>query len=87
MLRQMPAKDEGLLVVSGEVSLGFGMIKVKHRRHREDAVRYVQIVLAAFLADTVGVLLALLWTAGFLPTFLEPQSATVLLAKPAPRCS
>ena len=37
------------------------------------------------MADTVGVLLALLWTAGFLPTFLEPQAVTVLLAKPAPR--
>jgi ABC-type transport system involved in multi-copper enzyme maturation permease subunit len=78
-------KKDGLKVVSGEVSLGFGMMKVPVARHREDAVRYVQIWLAAVLADTAGVLLALLWTAGFLPTFLEPQSATVLLAKPAPR--
>jgi ABC-type transport system involved in multi-copper enzyme maturation permease subunit len=43
------------------------------------------LYLVAIVADTAGVLLALLWTAGFLPTFLEPQAATVLLAKPAPR--
>lgn len=78
-------KGEGIHVVSGEVSFGFGMVKLPLARNREDAVRAVQLWLAAFLADTVGVLLALLWTAGFLPTFLEPQSATVLLAKPAPR--
>ena len=41
--------------------------------------------LAGVVADTAGVLLALLWTAGFLPTFLEPAAVTVLLAKPAPR--
>ncbi len=28
-----------------------------------------------------------MWTAGFLPTFLEPSAASVLLAKPAPRWS
>jgi hypothetical protein len=78
-------RDEGIEIVSGELSFGFGMIKLPLARNREDAVRAVQIWLAAFLADTAGVLLALLWTAGFLPTFLEPQSATVLLAKPAPR--
>jgi ABC-type transport system involved in multi-copper enzyme maturation permease subunit len=30
-------------------------------------------------------LLTLIWTAGFLPTFLEPGRVAVLLAKPAPR--
>ncbi len=78
-------KEEKLKVLNGEVSLGFGLIRVPIARYRDDAVRYVQIWLAAILADTAGVLLALLWTAGFLPTFLEPQSVTVLLAKPAPR--
>ena len=29
--------------------------------------------------------MALLWTAGFLPGFLEPHAVTVLLAKPVPR--
>jgi ABC-type transport system involved in multi-copper enzyme maturation permease subunit len=78
-------REDGVRVVSGEVSLGFGMMTVKLGRNRDDAVKYLQIILAAFLADTVGVLLALLWTAGFIPTFLEAQSATVLLSKPAPR--
>ena len=32
-----------------------------------------------------GLLLALVWTAGFVPTFLEPGAASVLLAKPVGR--
>jgi ABC-type transport system involved in multi-copper enzyme maturation permease subunit len=78
-------QDEGIRVVSGEVSLGFGLFKFPVGKHRRDSVRLVQLWLAGVLADTVGVLLALLWTAGFLPMFLEPQSVTVLLAKPTPR--
>src|SRR5580704_8787430 len=38
-----------------------------------------------FEPDVAGLLLALLWTAGFLPTFLEPAHASILLAKPTPR--
>lgn len=78
-------RADGVRIVSGEVTLGFGMVKLPLGRDRVDAVKYIQVWLGAFLADTLGVLLALLWTAGFLPTFLEPQSATVLLAKPTPR--
>lgn len=78
-------KKDGVRVASGEVSIGFGLMTFPVGKNREDAVRFVQLWLAAALADTAGVLLALLWTAGFLPTFLEPQAATVLLAKPAPR--
>lgn len=78
-------KHDGVEVIGGEVSLGFGMITIPIGRSREDSVRFVQLWMAAAIADTVGVLLALLWTAGFLPSFLEPQSATVLLAKPVPR--
>jgi ABC-type transport system involved in multi-copper enzyme maturation permease subunit len=78
---------EGIRVVGGEVSLGFGLFKFDVAKHRSDSVRHIQLWMAGILADTVGVLLALLWTAGFLPTFLEPHSVTVLLAKPAPRWS
>jgi ABC-type transport system involved in multi-copper enzyme maturation permease subunit len=78
-------KKDGVLVVGSDVSIGFGMMKFSSPRPKDDSVRHVQLWLAAILADTAGVLLALLWTAGFLPTFLEPQSATVLLAKPASR--
>ena len=80
-------KNDGARVISGEVSFGFGATKVPLGRTREDAVHFLQTWLAGWFADTAGVLLALLWTAGFLPTFLEPQSATVLLAKPGPRWS
>ena len=46
-----------------------------------------KMVLLGLVADTGGILLALVWTAGFLPTFLEPGAASVLLAKPVPRWS
>jgi len=84
-LGEEKVRADGVRVVSGEATLGFGTVKLPLGRDRVDAVRYIQVWLAAFLADTLGVLLALLWTAGLLPTFLEPQSATVLLAKPVPR--
>ncbi|MGL6073699.1 MAG: ABC transporter permease subunit [Fimbriiglobus sp.] len=81
------AKKDGLPIVAGKVSLGFGMIEVPMGRHREDSVRHIMLILVGFVGDTLGVILALLWTAGFLPTFLEPQAATVLLAKPTSRWS
>src|SRR5205085_4056040 len=37
------------------------------------------------VADTLGVLLALVWTAGFMPTFLDPAAVSVSLAKPPGR--
>jgi ABC-type transport system involved in multi-copper enzyme maturation permease subunit len=80
-------KNDGVRVIAGEVTLGFGAVTVPIGRNREDSVRFIELWLVAAVADTVGVLLALLWTAGFLPTFLEPQAVTVLLAKPAPRWS
>jgi hypothetical protein len=79
------AAKSGVDVVNGEISLGFGLFRVELGRDAEDSVRFLQLLLAGGVADTAGVLLALLWTAGFVPTFLEPSSASVLLAKPAPR--
>ena len=80
-------KAEGLRIVDGEVKLGFGLFTFDIGKNRTDSVRLIQLWLAGVLADTVGVLLALLWTAGFLPTFLEASAVTVLLAKPVPRWS
>jgi ABC-type transport system involved in multi-copper enzyme maturation permease subunit len=80
-------RAEGVPISGGTMSLGFGLVEFPVPKFRADAVRYFQVWLAGMLADTVGVLLALLWTAGFLPTFLEPHAVTVLLAKPAPRWS
>lgn len=79
--------NEGIRVAGGEVSLGFGLFKFQVSKSRTDSVKLIQLWLAGILADTAGVLLALLWTAGFLPGFLEPHAVTVLLAKPAPRWS
>ena len=54
-------------------------------RERSDAVQFLELILAWGVAGTFGLLLALVWTAGFVPTFLEPSAASVLLAKPVPR--
>ncbi len=78
-------KEDGVQIKDGEISFGFGAVKSPIGKTKEDAVRFVQIWIAGVLADSLGVLLAIIWTAGFLPTFLEPHSATVLLSKPAPR--
>jgi hypothetical protein len=50
-----------------------------------DAVREVQVRLGGWVAGAAGMLLAMLWTAGLLPAFLQPAAAAVLLAKPVPR--
>jgi len=76
---------DGVQIVDGEISFGFGSVKSRLAKSKEDAVKLVQVWLAGFVGDSLGVLIALIWTAGFLPTFLEPHCATVLLSKPAPR--
>jgi hypothetical protein len=50
-----------------------------------EAVREVQVRLGGWVAGAAGMLLALLWTAGLLPAFLQPAAVAVLLAKPLPR--
>lgn len=75
----------GIPVVQGEVTFAFGAIPARIGRDALDVVRFVQVLLAFVVADTLGILMALVWTAGFLPTFLEPSAASVLVAKPVPR--
>jgi hypothetical protein len=48
-------------------------------------VRDLQFALAGWGANTAGILLALTFTAGFLPAFADPNSALILLAKPVRR--
>jgi hypothetical protein len=79
------ARAEGLDVASCEVRFLCGAIRVPYRHYPDDAVLFVQLLLASFFADTAGVLLALIWTAGFLPGFLEAARSSVLLVKPTPR--
>jgi hypothetical protein len=78
-------KRSGVAVVSGDLTLAFGAIRIPLFRDDFAAVHFLQLVLAGGVADTLGLLLALVWTAGFLPGFLDGRSISVLLAKPAPR--
>jgi ABC-type transport system involved in multi-copper enzyme maturation permease subunit len=79
------ARREGVETITGRMTLGFGAVSVFMFRERSDAVHLVELLLGWGIAGTLGVLLALVWTAGFMPTFLEPSTAAVLLAKPLAR--
>jgi len=68
-----------------KLSLLFGAMTVDAgTRSQEDAVSFLQVMLATTVASYLGFLLAVLWTAGFLPEFLQPSNAAVLFAKPVP---
>jgi hypothetical protein len=77
--------SSGVIVADGSLTLAFGAIRVPLARDTRSAIRFVELVLAGGVADTLGLLLTLIWTAGFLPSFLERRNICVLLAKPAPR--
>jgi ABC-type transport system involved in multi-copper enzyme maturation permease subunit len=79
------ARHEGIETIRGRMTLAFGAISFPVTRERGDAVSFLELVLAGGFAGTLGLLLALVWTAGFVPTFLEPSAASVLLAKPVAR--
>ncbi len=78
-------KSSGVLVANGRLTLAFGAIDVPWGRDTRDGIHFLELVLAGGVADTLGLLLTLIWTAGFLPSFLESRNVCVLLAKPAPR--
>jgi hypothetical protein len=78
-------KQSGVIAVEGDLTLGFGAVRVPVVRDAHNAVHFLQLLLAGGVADTLGLLLTLVWTAGFLPGFLDARSVSVLLAKPAPR--
>jgi ABC-type transport system involved in multi-copper enzyme maturation permease subunit len=69
----------------GHLDLAFGAVQVSLAQGNLVAVRTLEGYLAGWIADGLGLLLALLWTAGFLPSFLESNTAAVLLAKPISR--
>ncbi len=69
----------------GRLDMAFGAVQVPLDRGRADAVRTLEVYLAGGVGDVVGLLLALMWTASFLPTFLEASTASVLLVKPVSR--
>jgi ABC-type transport system involved in multi-copper enzyme maturation permease subunit len=69
----------------GTMTLAFGLIRLPLPRDADNQVRFLETLLAFWVAGTLGTLATLIWTAGFLPAFLEPSAAAVLLAKPVPR--
>jgi ABC-type transport system involved in multi-copper enzyme maturation permease subunit len=78
-------KRSGVTEIEGDLTLAFGTIHVPHARAADDSVHFLQLILSTGVAGTLGILLTLIWTAGFVPAFLEPQAAAVLLTKPSPR--
>jgi hypothetical protein len=76
----------GLNQRQGQIKIAFGAVAVPMPRDAQSAIRFLHALLAR-VAAAVGTFLLLLWTSGFLPEFLEPRSAAVLLAKPPPRWS
>jgi ABC-type transport system involved in multi-copper enzyme maturation permease subunit len=79
------ARREGIETISGRMTLAFGAVSFPVSRDRDDAVAFLELLLAGGFAGTVGVLLTLVWTAGFVPAMLDPSAASVLLAKPVTR--
>jgi ABC-type transport system involved in multi-copper enzyme maturation permease subunit len=71
----------------GYLKLAFGAFRFPLFRDGKAEVHFLLVLLAKVVAGTFGLLLALIWTAGFLPDFLQPGAASVLLAKPVPRWS
>src|SRR5436190_3973915 len=69
----------------GRMTLLFGAFRVPMHRDAHAQVRLLETIFGTYVAGGLGVLLTLVLTAGFLPEFLQPSSATVLLAKPVPR--
>lgn len=71
----------------GQMTIGFGAIRLQLARGAAAEVHFLQSLLANGVAGAAGLILMLIWTAGFLPEFLQPNAASVLLAKPVPRWS
>lgn len=63
----------------------FGTVQKKSLHGREFHARETLFLLGGLGAQTVGLLLVLTFTAGLLPSFVDPNSALILLAKPIPR--
>ncbi len=79
------ALRDGVKTIGGRMTIAFGAVSIPVSRDRRGAVHFLELVLAGGIAGTLGLLLALVWTAGFVPSFLEPAAASVMLAKPVGR--
>jgi len=78
-------QDRGVRIIGNRLTLLFGRMEVPLARDADDAVRFLHYVFASGVCESLGLFLALIWTAGFIPTFLQPSNVTVLLTKRTPR--
>jgi hypothetical protein len=69
----------------GMLSVAFGAVRVPLFRDGAAQVHFLHMLLAKWIAGLFGTLMVVVWTAGFLPEFLQPAAASVLLAKPVSR--
>ena len=81
----LPQDDIELPAPHGHVSIAFGAWRIPLFRDGQAEVHFILLLLAEWIAGGGGTLLALVWTAGFMPEFLQPANASVLLSKPIPR--
>ncbi len=82
-------KKTGVPLIQGEIQILFGSIKIPWVKFRENAVNYFETLLVFFTSDAAGIIFTLIWTAGFIPEFLQgfwwnmlrirPISLTLLL--------
>jgi ABC-type transport system involved in multi-copper enzyme maturation permease subunit len=80
-----PTGDLSIDRPHGQVLLAFGAWRLELFRDGQAMVNYILLVLGEGAFGVVGTLLVLVMTAGFVPEFLQPSNATVLLSKPTPR--
>ncbi len=86
---ELVGKDGKLLAESrespGRLNLLFGAFPIEFTRSADAEVQFLLNVFGSMIAGFAGVLMALVWTAGFMPESLHPSAASVMLAKPIPR--
>jgi ABC-type transport system involved in multi-copper enzyme maturation permease subunit len=70
---------------TGRLTLLFGLFPLDTTREPEREVNLLYTVFGSWFGGPVGVLVALIFAAGFVPESLQPANASVLLSKPAPR--
>lgn len=80
-----PPDDVAIRRPHGTISLLFGAWRLPLFRDGPAQVHFLLLLLAEWVAGAGGILMALVWTAGFMPEFLQPGNATVILTKPTPR--
>jgi ABC-type transport system involved in multi-copper enzyme maturation permease subunit len=80
-----PPEEIEMRSAHGHMTLAFGAWRIELYRDGQEQVHFMLLLLAEWIAGAGGTLLALVWTAGFMPEFLQLANATVLLSKPIPR--